>query len=205
MAARDRAARGAAQRRCRAARRRRGRRRRARGRAAGRPRRDLLDAPAPAAERPAGVAPHLGAARHEEHAHPRARALSRRATTKPSPPLLPLPHTTPRACRGSGASHAGDQRGRARRPAFSMSRGPGMPSVADGARVERPHLGGGEDGQHGVSAGRSSRAADWMRKSASTVRVDLAVGGPGHRGSSMCSARSGLRPGCPDCLAADAV
>ena len=77
-------------------------------------------------------------------AKPASRA--RRATTNPSPPLFPAPHTT--ATRRT----PGQWRTRARNdpvPARSMSSAPGSPAFLDGQALDLPHLGRGAKGRTG--------------------------------------------------------
>ena len=57
------------------------------------------------------------------------RVKSCRATTKPSPPLLPLPHTTTMRCFASGA-YSRSRNSTTRCPAFSIRMMFGMPSSA---------------------------------------------------------------------------
>ncbi len=108
------------------------------------------------------------------------RCSSVRAMTKPSPPLLPRPHSTatrPASCDSYAASMAATTW----RPAFSISTSDGMPMSSIGEPVGLAHLRGGEDahvlrecttidrGPQG-SAVRFQQASDrWRQLSMSTA------------------------------------
>ncbi len=112
--------------------------------------RDLLDAPAPAPERVRRVAPHVGAPPHQQHAHHRAAGSEPARDHESITAVVALAAHDDDRLAADRREPAGDERGRAGPRVIHEAR-PGNAELADGARVERPHLRGGEDGQHGVS------------------------------------------------------
>ena len=116
-----------------------------------RPRVDRLDATAPAGQGRGGVTLHLVAPGGQEHLHHRAAGPEPTRHHEAVAAVVTLAahhHDLPVADRGEPADdqRGGARAGRVHEPA------PGNAELADRARVQRAHLGGGEDGPHGISA-----------------------------------------------------
>src|SRR5713226_8773788 len=99
-----------------------------------------------------------------------------RATTKPSPPLLPLPHRMVTRLPRMGA-HSRTITAAAPRPAFSMSCGPGMPSFSM-ARASRARISAAVKTGCTLPPFRGGEQIGGLREEVGEHgRVDLAVGG----------------------------
>ena len=144
-----------------------------------------------------GVAADLGrGAREAAPTGAAPRRLSQRATTKPSPPLPPLPQTTTTQRAATlGAPSAGSAAAMASRGAATgvlHEGGSGIPRLGDRAPVERAHLLGGEDAQHGCYGPGGSGNA-WTEEVGEDRRVRLPPLDARGPGSSMCKACRGSR------------